>query len=276
MNNENDGSDLDSSLCFFGPVPKQWAPFHELKSHCYSLRDAVHSLTMNAEPNMAETTISHMFNHMFNSYKSILLLLEERYCESAMVVFRNLWESSLNLHWIGADYPARLQDYMNYSSVEFRTIIKKSDDPELLSSYDSATSRFQSKFSKKKKDSQKETLSDNFTNKSIYDRARELGEPWISDYALTYKWLSMYSHGAPAVIIHSMKQAQFKCHDIEDNNNSSLIAVISARILAKDIALLEKLQIFSSTDTVSISMVGLELFIEDFENGQPNKNKATS
>src|SRR4051812_48485289 len=55
------------------------------------------------------------FSYAFNAYKALGLILPHLYHESGAVVLRQLWEASLNLHWIERDPEERAQDFCNYT-----------------------------------------------------------------------------------------------------------------------------------------------------------------
>lgn len=269
--NEND-SDIGRALYVFGPPSEKWIEYNDIREYLISLRSALGAVTINSQPGHAENVMIHMYHILFNTYKSILLLLGERFSESGNIMYRNLWEVSLILHWIAKDYPRRVKDYLDFSSVEFRSVVKLSGNRDDIDLYDSLTAKFQEKFVKSKPNSGKRTLSDNFTNKSIHDRAQELGQPWIDEYSLIYKLTSMYAHGAPAAIIHSIKQATFDCGEIEDNNQCSRIAILCARLMSRNANTLKSMQVIEETKSISLPMVGLELFLEEFESNN-NRTK---
>ncbi len=266
-------TDIGPALYLFGPPPEKWVEYGDIREYLISLRKALGATTISSEPTHAENVGVHIFQFLFNTFKSILLILDEQFSESGNILYRNLWETSLSLHWIANDYPNRVSEFLNYSSVEFRSVVKSMGDKDAIELYDSATANFQEKYTKTNVKSGKRTLSDNFTNKSIYDRSQELGAPWIDEYQMVYKLTSMYAHGAPAVIIHSIKQATFKCNETEDNNQCSLIAVMCARLMARNVNTLEAMGILETTESVSLPLVGLELFLQEFE---LNKNKTNN
>jgi hypothetical protein len=105
------------------PVP---LPFDEILAHHADVRDAS-ARTMHKShevaPDLATFVSMLSFVYAFNTYKALALLLPELYHESGVVVFRQLWEVSLNLHWIERDPVARAQDFCNFTVMEYRNLL---------------------------------------------------------------------------------------------------------------------------------------------------------
>jgi hypothetical protein len=178
-------------------------PFDEILAHHTEIREATRQLMYTEHelaPDLATFVSMISFIYAFNTYKALGLLLPEHYHESGAVVFRQLWEVSLNMHWIERDPLPRAQDFCNFTVMEYRKLIHKSGDAAQLQDFDSATSQFQARFHyrDKKGRNQKHCI---FAMKTIYDRADELREPWKREYELVYNLASHHAHGAPGAIL---------------------------------------------------------------------------
>lgn len=241
---------LDETL-FIGdpgtkPVP---LPLGMILDHYAVIRDAM-AATGHVETHDLPSLIANTsFIYAFNAYKAISLLLPELYHESAAVVLRQLWEVSLNIHWVGVDPEPRSQDFCNFTVMEYRKLIKKSGDATPLQAFDDATQRFQDRF--RYQDShRKDRTHDNFATTNIFARATELGGPWIREYELVYHLTSMHAHGAPGAVLHGMFQTQYSDPEIREENSASLIAMLAIKIMVRNIELLMRWDIVPDATSV--------------------------
>ena len=117
-------------------------PLQEMLEHYATIRDAVAG-TPHVESHDLPTLVANTsLLYAFNTFKAISLLLPEIYHESGVVVLRQLWEVSLNLHWIAEDPVSRAQDFCGFTLVEHRKFINQSGDPQSLADFDTATKKF--------------------------------------------------------------------------------------------------------------------------------------
>lgn len=234
---------LDETLFIGMPGPKQAPlPLMAILEHYAAIRDAMAG-TGHVESHDLPTLVANTsFIYAFNAYKAISLLLPELYHESGAVVFRQLWEVSLNLHWIGVDPEPRAQDFCNFTTIECRKVIQKSGDPAPLKDFDNTTKRFQSSFRYQDRRGRNRTHG-NFATTNIHDRATELGDPWDREYELVYYLTSMHAHGAPGAVLHGMFRAQYPDPETRENNSASLVAILSIRLMIRNVALLVRLNI---------------------------------
>jgi hypothetical protein len=235
--------------CTGDPIP---LPFDEILNHHADVRDAT-AQSMHADHDLAPdlaTFISMIsFVYAFNTYKALGLLLPELYHESGAVVFRQLWEVSLNLHWIERDPLTRAQDFCNFTAMEYRKLIQKSGDASPLQDFDDATKKFQTKFHYRdaKGRNQKHCA---FALKNIHDRADELGDPWKREYELVYHLASLHAHGAPGAILQPHFQQHYSMPEVRERNAVALIAIQSINVLVRDLHLLVRLGVVASCETV--------------------------
>jgi hypothetical protein len=227
-------------------------PFAELLGHHADVRDAI-ARTIHIEHELAPdlpTFVSMIsFVYAFNTYKALGLLLPELYHESGAVVLRQLWEVSLNLHWIERDPSVRAQDFCNFTAMEFRKLIQKSGGSSNLQDFDDATSNFQTKFRYRdnKGRNQKHSV---FATKSIHDRADELADPWKWEYEFVYHLASLHAHGAPGAILQPHFQQHYSAPEIRERNSVSLITILSINVLVRDLRLLVRLGVIQNCDEV--------------------------
>lgn len=215
-------------------------PFEKLLKQYELLRDAtantVHGEHAAAPEHWPFVAIAS-FSYAFNTYKALGLILSELYHESGSVLLRQLWEASLNLHWIERDPETRAQDFCNYTVIEFRKNMKKSGEQSSLASFDAASTRFQSRFRFKDKQG-KERVHSSFAGGSVQQRAEELGEPWSTDYNLLYHFASMHAHGASGAILHPYFVQLSTSPQNKERNSTALVAYLSMKVLVANVHLL--------------------------------------
>ena len=93
------------------PIP---LPYQELVDHHAAVRDAIADafhVEHELEPDLKSLVSIQSFIYAFNTYKALGHLLPDLFHESGAVVLRQLWEVSLNLHWIEKDPDVRSQAF---------------------------------------------------------------------------------------------------------------------------------------------------------------------
>lgn len=227
-------------------------PFEKLIKRHELLRDAVAEVVHGEHSNAPELwpfVALASFSYAFNAYKALGLILPHLYHESGAVLLRQLWETSLNLHWIERDPETRAQDFCNFTVIELRKGMQKTGNDSSVASFDVASDRFQLRFRFKDKKG-KDRIHASFAGGSVQQRAEELGEPWSTDYNLLYHLASMHAHGAPGAVL----QQHFVHHSVSPENqerdHAALIAYLSMKVLAADVHLLVRNQFASSSPKV--------------------------
>lgn len=213
--------------------------FRKLLKRHELLRDATaqtvhgeHSVSPDLWPFVAFAS----FSYAFNAYKALELILPHLYHESGAVLLRQLWEASLNLHWIERDPEKRAQDFCNYTVIELRKGMQKTGEQSSLDSLDAASARFQSRFRFKDKQG-KERIHSSFAGGSVQQRAEELGEPWSADYNLLYHLASMHAHGAPGAVLQQHFVHLSTSPQNKERDSTALIAYLSMKVLVADVHL---------------------------------------
>jgi hypothetical protein len=227
-----------------------------LKQHD-AVRDAVANTVhreLDLDDSVWQSVATHSFTYAFNAYKAIGLVLAQSYHESASAILRQLWEVSLNMHWIERDSTNRAQDFCNFTVMEMRKQMADKDvsgitDQSTIQEFDSATSRFQSKFHLSSKQGHAHRHS-NFACSSVESRSKDLGDPWRIDYALLYRLTSMHAHGAPGAILRPMFLNDPGRREIAESDSTSLVAIVSMQLLVRDVHLLVRQGILPSSATV--------------------------
>lgn len=233
-------------------------PLTAILEHHAIIRDAIAN-TGHLEPTNLESFVADTsFVYALNTYKAIGLLLPELYHESGAAVLRQLWEVSLNLHWIELDAANRARDFCHFTAMEYRKVVEKSGDSKSLKDFDETTEKFQTKFrySTKHKKNQPHT---SFATKNIKNRAGDLGAPWKDEYEFVYHLTSMHAHGAPGAVLNAMFQQQYSDPEIREENAASLIAILAINLIVRDVELLVRMNVIPSPSGV------LEAF-SDFQN----------
>jgi len=205
--------------------------------HYARVRDAIAS-TPHVDTDALPIVLANAsFVYAFNVFKAISLLLPSLYFESAAAIVRQLWEVSLNLHWVMADAEQRAIAFCGYTVMEYRKILQRQDGGVRLASFDEATNAFQAQYSFKDR-SGKDRQFANYSNMSVQQRADQLGEPWPSDYLHVYNLTSMHTHGAPGAILQAIFRRFYSDRDIREQDASSLMATIAIKTMMRNVELL--------------------------------------
>ena len=217
-------------------------PVSKLLAQHVAVRDAVTEVVhgeMDLEPKLWPYVAMLSFTHAFNTYKAIELVLPELYHEAASAMLRQLWEVSLNLHWMERDPDRRAQDFCNFTVMEFRKQLTKKAVKESieLKEFDEATKRFQEKFHFQDRHGRMRRH-DNFSASTIESRSRELGDPWHGDSVSLYPLTSMQAHGAPGAILWPTFRGGPDSQKAADEKSAGLVALVSIRVLIRDVHLL--------------------------------------
>ena len=242
--------EFDGTL-FVGMSDKLFArfPFEQILVHFANIRDAIAGTQYILPTDLSRTIANASFVYAFNTYKAIGLLLPELYHESGAVLLRQLWEVSLNLHWISEDFENRVRDFCNFTLIEYRNLLKKFGNKEDLRTFDHLSENFQQRF--RYRDAKgRNRVHSNFAKKTIYDRAVELGDPWNEEYPLIYNLTSMNAHGAPGAIMYSIFLQNYSFPDIREKNASALIAIYSINTMVRNVLLLKRLSIILDASQV--------------------------
>ncbi|WP_339742196.1 DUF5677 domain-containing protein [uncultured Rubinisphaera sp.] len=231
---------LDETLFVGSPASMVPLPLDEILNHYAVIRDALANTPHIESHDLSVFVANTSFVYGLNTYKAISLLLPQLYHESGAVVLRQLWEVSLNLHWVGIDPEPRAQDFCNFTVMEYRKLIQKSGDATQLQFFDQATAKFQANFRYQDRRGRNRTHS-NFATSNIHERADELGDPWKREYELVYHMISMHSHGAPGAVLHGMFQAQYPNSKMRERNSTALIAMLAIKVMVRNVELLVRL-----------------------------------
>lgn len=215
-------------------------PFEKLLKRHELLRDATartvhgeHATDSGLWPFVAIAS----FSYAFNVYKALGLILPHMYHESGAVLLRQLWEASLNLHWMEREPEKRAQDFCNYTVIELRKGMEKTGEQDSLDSFDAASIRFQSQFRYQDKRG-RGRIRLSFAGGSVERRAAELGDPWSTDYNLLYHFSSMHAHGAPGAILHQHFVHLSTSPENKERDSTALIAYLAMKVLVADVHLL--------------------------------------
>lgn len=197
---------------------------------CEELRDRIENQLYGEwelEENSFNIAVQAIFRLGFNTYKCIGLLLPELYYEQSSILLRNLWELSLNVHWIKLKPEERAKQFLGFTVVEFRKSLERikqennslsiSGLENVLNQYDKALERNLSAYQFLDKKGKTRQFKD-FTNLSVEQRARELGQDWLSQYNRIYRLTSAYVHNSPGVVFFSGNISPSEAQAIEDDN----------------------------------------------------------
>lgn len=241
-----------NEMAFIGSYgPRRFRfPLAPILEHHAAIRDAIAGTGYFAPDDPPSLVANASFIYALNAYKAIGLLLPHLYHESAAVVLRQLWEVSLNLHWLALDPPTRAQDFSNFTVMEGRKIIQTSGNKEEVAAFDEATKRFQSRFWYQDGRKRRRAHS-NFATSTVHDRAAELQGPWPTEYELFYSLTSMHAHGAPGAILHAIFLKHYPDPEIREQNAAALIAVHAITVIVRDVRLLARMKVIPDCTGVS-------------------------
>lgn len=234
---------LDRTL-FIGNCPSSPSPLplQEILDHFAIIRDAI-AATGYSEPTTLVSYVANVsFVYAFNTFKSVSLLITELYHESGAVLLRQLWEVSLNLHWIEGDAETRAQEFCNFTIMEYRKFIQKTGESGNLTDFDSATGKFQAKYHYRDKRGKKRIRS-GFSTTNTRERADALGDPWKTEYDIVYQLTSMHCHGAPGAVLHGIFLQQYRNPEIREKKSASLIGILAINIMVRNVELLARMNI---------------------------------
>jgi Family of unknown function (DUF5677) len=240
-------------------------PFERLVQHYIELRDLIAKcihIEHDLDPKLPTLVAMNSFVYAFNTYKAIGLLLPDMHHESGCVILRQLWEVSLNLHWIEQDPETRAADFSTFTVMEHRKLLQKSADPAELSAFDSATARFQTRFRYRDRSGRNKQHC-SFAAKTTCDRARELGQPWAREYELLYHLGSMHTHGAPGAIMHAVFQQYDPDSDIRERNAASVVAILAMRLLVRDLHVLVRMALLPASAEIDNACAAMEASIHE-------------
>jgi hypothetical protein len=234
------------------PIP---LPFDDIISHHAAIRDAIADsmhVEHELEPDLKSLVAMQSFIYAFNAYKALGHLLPDLFHETGAVVLRQLWEVSLNLHWIALDPDDRAHAFCTFTLIENRKSIVKSGKGETeLSEFDRATAAMQARFRFRDRKGKDQVHSD-FAAKNVADRAQELGPAWRREYELVYHLTSMHAHGAPGAILQAIFTRQYSSPEIRERNSTALIAILAIRTMVRNIQLLMSMGLISYETTLRV------------------------
>ena len=219
------------------PAPPANLPLDLIMEHYARIRDAIAGTQQIDTDDLPALLSNATFLYAFNIFKAISLLLPHLYFEAAAPIVRQLWEVSLNLHWVMADPDKRVPAFCGFTLIEYRKILQRQKGDNNLVNFDDATKTFQANYSFiNGKGTQKQYS--NYSNMSVQQRADQLGEPWGSEYSLIYSLTSMHTHGAPGAIVQSIVKSYYNNPVIREQDSSALMATIAMRIMIRNVKLL--------------------------------------
>lgn len=225
-----------------GQRPVANLPLDGIMDHYARVRDAIAGTPHIETDTISVVLANASFVYAFNTFKALSLLLPGLYFESAAAVMRQLWEVSLNLHWIALDIDARATAFCGYTIMEYRKTLQRSDDPKTVAAFDAATSNFRAQYSFTDRNGKDKHYS-NYANLPIQQRADKLGDPWSSEYACLYSLTSMHAHGAPGAILQSIFRQHYTDPIIRERDSSALTAVMAIKTMVRNVDLLARLAI---------------------------------
>lgn len=232
--------------------PDYRLPFDRILTAHPILRDEIGSLLHvehDCNPELWPFIALASVSYAFNIYKSIGLVILHLYHESGSVLVRQLWEVSLNLHWMERDPENRPRDFGEFTVMEIRKSMQKTGSSTSISEFDDATMRYQQQFRFKDKNN-KNQIHSSFAACNVEKRAGEIGDPWMTDYNLLYHLTSMHAHGAPGAVLLQHFTAHSKDPETKEKNSTALVAYISMKIMVANIRLMVRCGILKSSGSV--------------------------
>lgn len=221
------------------PPPVANLPLDEILGHYACIRDAIAAVQHVESESLPVLVANASFGFAFNSFKAINLLLPLLFYEAASPVVRQMWEVSLNSHWMFADADRRVTEFCGYTIMEYRKLLQRQAKGGRLEQFDEAARAFRLKYSFTNR-SGKERQYPNYSNLTAEQRARELGEPWRSDYTHIYNLTSMYAHGAPGAILNPVFRSYYGNPKDRERDSSALLAIVAIKTMMLDVELMAR------------------------------------
>jgi len=183
---------------------------------------------------------------VFNTYKTIGLLLPDRYYEQGMSLFRTMWESSANLFWIKRDPEMRAKRFAEFTAAEFRRFlstrnaffesrgVKGVSDTVFPAVVQSVLEQQLAQFQQRDRRGRLRTH-DRFSGPSLEAVVQELGEPWAEEYLTSYKLACGYTHGAPGAVLFPLyaPQGDASAFELADRERTTLLAAVSMNLMER-------------------------------------------
>ena len=208
-----------------------------IMEHYAGVRDAI-ARTPHIETDALPVVLSNAsFVYAFNVFKAIGLLLPGLYFEAAAAIVRQLWEVSLNLHWVMVDADQRATIFCGYTMMEYRKFLQRQNNDVEVASFDEATKAFQAQYSFTDRNG-RERKCVNYSNLSVQQRADQLGEPWSWDYLMVYNLTSMHAHGAPGAILQAIFRMYYSNPDTRERDASALAATVAIKTMMRNVELM--------------------------------------
>lgn len=181
-----------------------------------------------------EFLILKSFGFCFNGFKAIGLLLPDLYYEFAFILLRTVWEDSLNTHWVSKDPELRSKQFLQFTTVELMKALKfvngNRDDNSIkiekflksyIEDYEVTDKRGKGR------------VANNFAKMTVQRRASELGNEWIGEYNIIFKFGSSYVHASPGVLISPIITESSTMKQIVDSDRTLMISIWSMAIMTK-------------------------------------------
>lgn len=228
----------------------QRADLEAVVERCRDLLGRMHGRTvgqLEMELTLYNIVAFKLFGYAVNTFKSIYYLLPHTVYEQATILYRTLWETVLNLEWIGREPEARAGRFLRFTAVEHRRFIearirsaRRADDGNAVLSLRSHLDAFEGALEQQlaqfkfRDRSGKVRWRDRFSAPSLQDVVREVGGEWLDEYDRDYLLGCGYSHGAPAAVLfplydtpdHQVAQAQ----DVE---RSAIVGAMAIRVMSR-------------------------------------------
>ena len=240
---------LNDTLFVGTPTNAAPLPLVQILDHYDQLRDAIGTTPSYPSEELSTRVCNASFVYAFNAYKAIGLILAQSYHEAGATILRQLWEVSLNLHYIAIDPAKRSSDFCNFTTIGYRKLLQKSGRENELDDFDTATARFQSAFRfRDRKD--KERIHSSFATANVCNRANDLGEPWKREYELLYHLTSMHAHGSPGAVLHQIMISNYPNSQGIDDNSVCLVSLTAMKLMVRNVETMAKIGIIADKQMV--------------------------
>ncbi|OGP69374.1 MAG: hypothetical protein A2Z73_01055 [Deltaproteobacteria bacterium RBG_13_60_28] len=188
-----------------------------------------------------------LFGFSLNTFKSICYLLPHTVYEQATVLYRTLWETSVNLEWISRNPNQNALRFVQFTGVEQRRLVQKrikaaerSGDQAVVISLAKHLAEFERELETQlapfrfEDQRGRRRWRDRFSGHSLEAVVREVGGEWLEEYDRDYALACIYTHGAPGAVLFPL--FDFPGHKLDKARSidrSAIVGAMAIEIMAR-------------------------------------------
>jgi hypothetical protein len=217
---------------------------------CHDLSKRIHERVVGEfeiEATIYDIVAFKLFGFGLNTFKSIYYLLPHKIYEQIAILYRTLWETSLNLEWISRSPNQRAIRFIQFTGVEHRRFAQKrikaanrARDQAASLSLDRYLKEFEREIEMQlspfrfEDQRGRRRWRDRFSGGSLEVMVREVGGDWLEEYDRHYTLACMYTHGAPgAVLFPLFDRPDHEIDKTRSIDRSAIAGVMAIEVMAR-------------------------------------------